>query len=32
MNKNNKTHEIQVHFMEGLIMSERLLKKHVKRF
>jgi hypothetical protein len=26
MNKNNKTHEIQVHFMEGLIMSERLLK------
>lgn len=32
MNKNNKTHEIQVHFMEGLIMSERLLKNMSKDF
>lgn len=32
MNKNNKTHEIQVHFMEGIIMSERLLKNMSKDF
>ena len=32
MNKDNKKHEIQVHFMEGLIMSERLLKNMSKDF
>ncbi len=32
MNKDNKKHEIQVHFMEGLIMPERLLKNMSKDF